>query len=71
MNTSQFAHYIVYGGSRDNSSVPGVGFELSVRAPAGVWGRQVGVQVCDSGERSEVQAPACGWHPKHRFSSCF
>lgn len=52
------------GGGEQNQEFcfPHVDFEMAVRILTEVLGRRVDTEVCDSGDRSEVERPARGWH---------
>lgn len=47
-----------------------VDFEVAVRILMEVLVRRVDIEACNSGERSEVEIPACGWNLNRYFSSC-
>lgn len=47
-----------------------VDFEMTVRILMKMLGRRVDTEVCNSGERSEVERSACGWPLNCYFSSC-
>lgn len=48
-----------------------VDFEMPVAIPVEMLTWQVDNQVCISGERSQMEIPACRWPLKHYFSSRF